>query len=44
MADSIGTFNFLALRGTPIWRDKDDLLQSVPGVGDALARSDRPLL
>jgi len=28
-----------AIRGTPIWRDKDDLLQSVPGVGDALART-----
>lgn len=27
------------IRGTPIWRDKDDLLQSVPGVGDALART-----
>lgn len=28
-----------AIRGTSIWRDKDDLLQSVPGVGDALART-----
>ena len=27
------------IRGTPIWRDKDDLLKSVPGVGDALART-----
>jgi transposase len=27
------------IRGTPIWRDKDDLLQSVPGVGNALART-----
>jgi transposase len=27
------------IRGTPIWRDKDDLLQSVPGVGGALART-----
>jgi transposase len=28
-----------AIRGTPIWREKDDLLKSVPGVGDAVART-----
>ena len=28
-----------AIRGTPIWREKEDLLKSVPGVGDALART-----
>jgi transposase len=27
------------LRETPIWREKDDLLQSVPGVGRVLART-----
>lgn len=27
------------IRGTPIWREKDDLLKSVPGVGDTLART-----
>ncbi len=28
-----------AIRGTPIWREKEDLLKSVPGVGPALART-----
>jgi transposase len=27
------------IRGTPIWRETDDLLQSVPGVGPVLART-----
>jgi transposase len=27
------------IRGTPIWRETEDLLKSVPGVGDALART-----
>lgn len=27
------------IRGTPIWRENDDLLQSVPGVGHGLART-----
>jgi transposase len=27
------------IRGTPIWREADDLLKSVPGVGDTLART-----
>jgi transposase len=27
------------IRGTPIWRDAEDLLKSVPGVGDATART-----
>jgi transposase len=27
------------IRGTPIWRDKENLLTSVPGVGDGTARS-----
>ena len=27
------------LKGSPIWRENDDLLQSVPGVGDQLART-----
>lgn len=27
------------IRGTPIWRDKEDLLKSVPGIGDASART-----
>ena len=27
------------IRGTPIWREKDNLLKSVPGVGDTLART-----
>ena len=27
------------IRGTPAWRDKEDLLKSVPGVGDATART-----
>jgi len=27
------------IRGTPIWREKEDLLTSVPGVGDKLART-----
>jgi transposase len=27
------------LRSTPIWREKDDLLQSVPGVGPVLSRT-----
>ena len=27
------------LKGSPIWRQNDDLLQSVPGVGDQLART-----
>lgn len=27
------------IRGSSIWREKDDLLQSVPGVGNALART-----
>ena len=28
-----------AVRGSPIWREKDDLLQSVPGVGKVLSRT-----
>ena len=28
-----------AIRGTPIWRDKEDLLKSAPGIGDASART-----
>jgi transposase len=28
-----------AVRGSPAWREKDDLLQSVPGVGPVVARS-----
>jgi len=28
-----------AIRGTPIWRETENLLKSVPGVGDALART-----
>ena len=28
-----------AIRGTPIWRESEDLLKSVPGVGNTLARS-----
>lgn len=28
-----------AVRGTPAWRENDDLLQSVPGIGDAVART-----
>jgi transposase len=28
-----------AIRGTPIWRETEDLLKSVPGVGDRLART-----
>ena len=28
-----------AIRGTPIWRESEDLLKSVPGVGNILARS-----
>lgn len=27
------------IRGTPIWREKDDLLQSVPGIGNVVART-----
>jgi transposase len=27
------------IRGTPIWRETEDLLKSAPGVGDALART-----
>ena len=27
------------VRSCPIWRDKEDLLKSVPGVGDAIART-----
>jgi transposase len=27
------------IRGTPIWRETEDLLKSVPGVGDVLART-----
>jgi transposase len=27
------------IRGTPAWRERDDLLQSVPGVGDVVART-----
>jgi len=27
------------IRATPIWREKDDLLKSVPGVGDVVART-----
>lgn len=27
------------IRGTPIWRETEDLLKSVPGVGDTLART-----
>lgn len=28
-----------SIRGTPLWRETEDLLQSVPGVGPALART-----
>ncbi|HWI99619.1 MAG TPA: IS110 family transposase [Burkholderiales bacterium] len=28
-----------AVKGSPIWREKDDLLRSVPGVGKVLART-----
>jgi transposase len=28
-----------AIRGTPAWRDNDDLLKSVPGIGPAVARA-----
>jgi len=28
-----------AIRGTPIWRENDDLLKSVPGVGNGVART-----
>jgi transposase len=28
-----------AIRGTPAWRESEDLLKSVPGVGDTLART-----
>jgi transposase len=28
-----------AIRGTPAWRERDELLKSVPGVGDIVARS-----
>jgi transposase len=28
-----------AVRGTPAWRDKEDLLKSVPGIGDVTART-----
>jgi transposase len=28
-----------AIRSSPIWRDKDDLLRSVPGVGDVTAHT-----
>jgi transposase len=28
-----------AVRGSPVWREKDDLLQSVPGVGKVLSRT-----
>ena len=27
------------VRSSPIWRDKEDLLKSVPGIGDAIART-----
>jgi transposase len=27
------------IRGTPVWRESEDLLKSVPGVGDTLART-----
>ena len=28
-----------AIRGTPAWRDSEDLLKSVPGIGDVTART-----
>jgi len=28
-----------AIRGTPVWRENDDLLKSVPGIGPATART-----
>jgi transposase len=28
-----------AVRGSPVWREKEDLLQSVPGVGPAISRT-----
>ncbi len=28
-----------AVRGTPAWRENDELLQSVPGIGDTVART-----
>ena len=27
------------IRGTPAWRERDELLQSVPGIGDVVART-----
>jgi transposase len=27
------------IRGTPVWRERDELLRSVPGVGDVVART-----
>ena len=27
------------VRGTPVWRDKEDLLASVPGIGKTIART-----
>lgn len=28
-----------AIRSSPVWREKDDLLQSIPGIGDVIART-----
>jgi len=28
-----------SIRGTPVWRENEDLLKSVPGIGDATART-----
>jgi len=28
-----------SIRGTPVWREKEDLLKSVPGIGNATART-----
>ena len=28
-----------SIRGTPVWRENDDLLKSVPGIGPAIART-----
>lgn len=37
--DSVNTDISEAVRGSPVWREKDDLLASVPGVGPVIART-----
>jgi transposase len=37
--DSVDTDIDDAVRGSPMWREKEDLLQSVPGVGPTIART-----